>query len=216
MGDLAPEAVMSFAISTIPTGKLNALVKNLMVQMEIRDPVEAVRRVNAGAWVVKEFAPDLPTWKSVSLGDAEWNAEAMSRALEKAGVRTGKWAQMVIARLPFEARRTAIDLVSITSDQLGLGDDATIAQLVHRARLQGLSLCPTDIVLHLLLQHHDIELVGECVHVAMEPVSVPGIGPLFFIISPAVEAGYCQLRAAIGHPGMNQLAHKRWLFARSG
>lgn len=206
---------MNFAISTIPTGKLNALVKNLMVQMEIRDPVEAVRRVNAGAWVVKEFAPDLPTWKSVSLRDAEWNAEAMSRALEKAGVRLGKWAQMVIARLSFEPRRAAIDLVLTTSDQLGLGGGATIAELVRRARLQGLALCPAEIALHLLLQHHDVALVGECVHVAMEPVLVPGTGPLFFIISPTVEAGYCRLRAAIGHPGMSQLAHKHWLFVRS-
>ena len=36
-------------------GKINALVKNIMVQMRIKDPVEAIRRVNANEWVVKEL-----------------------------------------------------------------------------------------------------------------------------------------------------------------
>ncbi|MEK7650128.1 MAG: hypothetical protein AAB367_04210 [Patescibacteria group bacterium] len=41
-----------FAISDVLPGRLNALVKNLMAQMGITDPNEAVRRVNAGEWVV--------------------------------------------------------------------------------------------------------------------------------------------------------------------
>ena len=41
-----------FAIAEVFPGRLNALVKNLMSQMAISDPNEAVRRVNAGEWVV--------------------------------------------------------------------------------------------------------------------------------------------------------------------
>ncbi len=45
----------TFAIAGIETGKLNALVKNLMKQMGIDDPSEAVRRINSGAWVVSQL-----------------------------------------------------------------------------------------------------------------------------------------------------------------
>ena len=41
-----------FAIANVLPGKLNALVKNLMRMMGISDPIEAVRRINAGEWIV--------------------------------------------------------------------------------------------------------------------------------------------------------------------
>lgn len=52
-----------FCIAGIETGKLNALVKNHMAQMGIDDPAEAVRRVNAGEWVVKEREVNFAIWK---------------------------------------------------------------------------------------------------------------------------------------------------------
>lgn len=39
-----------FAIQDIPTGRLNALVKMLMRQMRVSDPVEVVRRINSREW----------------------------------------------------------------------------------------------------------------------------------------------------------------------
>jgi len=43
-----------FAIASIPTGKLNALVKNIMRQMGEKSPEEAIRKLNSGMWVVTE------------------------------------------------------------------------------------------------------------------------------------------------------------------
>jgi len=43
-----------FAIAEIPVGKLNALVKNLMLQMNTADPSEAVRLINSGERVVSK------------------------------------------------------------------------------------------------------------------------------------------------------------------
>lgn len=43
-----------FAISEIMPGKLNSMVKNIMSQMKVNDPDEAVRRVNSGEWIVVE------------------------------------------------------------------------------------------------------------------------------------------------------------------
>lgn len=45
---------LAFAIQNIPAGKLNALVKNLMLQMEITDPEETVRRINAREWTTSK------------------------------------------------------------------------------------------------------------------------------------------------------------------
>lgn len=44
----------AFAIADVTLGKLNALVKNLMVMMGTDDPNEAVRRINSGEWVVND------------------------------------------------------------------------------------------------------------------------------------------------------------------
>lgn len=45
-----------FLIAEVLPGKLNAMVKNIMAQMGIKDdPNEAVRRINACEWVVKRF-----------------------------------------------------------------------------------------------------------------------------------------------------------------
>jgi hypothetical protein len=42
----------SFVIAGIETGKLNAMVKNIMRQMGIDNPEEAIKRVNSGRWHV--------------------------------------------------------------------------------------------------------------------------------------------------------------------
>lgn len=41
-----------FAIAEVMPGKLNALVKNIMLQTGVKDPNEAVRLVNSGEWII--------------------------------------------------------------------------------------------------------------------------------------------------------------------
>lgn len=48
----------SFVIANIETGKLNALVKNLMRQINISDPHEALRLMNSGEWLVSPMGRD--------------------------------------------------------------------------------------------------------------------------------------------------------------
>lgn len=43
-----------FVIAEVMPGKLNALVKNLMHQMDLTDPNEAVRRINSGELALSE------------------------------------------------------------------------------------------------------------------------------------------------------------------
>jgi hypothetical protein len=46
-----------FAIANLNGGQLNAVVKNLMAQIGINDPVEAVRRFNAGEYTLVQKVP---------------------------------------------------------------------------------------------------------------------------------------------------------------
>lgn len=43
---------LKFTISKVTTGKLNALVKNVMKQMNINDPNKAVKLINSGQWII--------------------------------------------------------------------------------------------------------------------------------------------------------------------
>jgi len=45
-----------FVTANVLPGKTNAMVKNIMIQMNITDPNEAVRRINSGEWIVVERA----------------------------------------------------------------------------------------------------------------------------------------------------------------
>lgn len=51
-----------FVTAEVYPGKTNALVKNIMRQMGIKDPNEAVRRMNSGEWVV---SPKARNWWEV-------------------------------------------------------------------------------------------------------------------------------------------------------
>jgi hypothetical protein len=48
-----------FVIAEVMPGQLNAMVKNVMGQMKINDPNEAVRRVNSGEWIVSKVAKSI-------------------------------------------------------------------------------------------------------------------------------------------------------------
>ncbi|MFA6295709.1 MAG: hypothetical protein WC666_04855, partial [Candidatus Paceibacterota bacterium] len=45
---------IEFASANLKAGQLNALVKNIMKQTGVTDPVEAVRLFNAGEWVISK------------------------------------------------------------------------------------------------------------------------------------------------------------------
>ena len=55
-----------FAISEVLPGKLNALVKNIMAQVQTSDPSEAVRLVNSGERVVVDPSKLNPCWIRIS------------------------------------------------------------------------------------------------------------------------------------------------------
>jgi len=95
-----------FAISEVTAGQLNAAVKNIMRQMGIADAKEAVRRLNAGEWIVSEVMRawreqdgviDLGTVTSDGTTGPEW-----IKRLEKKGFRVGDYAKSVLKSEDFK------------------------------------------------------------------------------------------------------------------
>ena len=101
-----------FVTAKVEPGKLNALVKNLMSQMDTTDPNEAVRRVNSGEWVVQ---PD-PRWREMDgviyfsvttngTSGSDWGSR-----LEKKGLRIWEWAKDVLNSPDFKPMKAGITL----------------------------------------------------------------------------------------------------------
>jgi hypothetical protein len=107
-----------FVISDVPTGKLNAMVKNVMSQMGIiEDANEAVRRINSGEWVVSQvvrcwleqegviFFTLPPTDGTTGTG---W-----IKRLEKKGVELSKWAKDVLNSPDFKPTNGIISNIAV-------------------------------------------------------------------------------------------------------
>lgn len=79
-----------FVIAEVMTGKLNALVKNIMRQTGANDPNEAVRLVNSGKWIVSESTRDrndniIRVDHSVRPSYPDWAETVMHPELENTG-----------------------------------------------------------------------------------------------------------------------------------
>ena len=94
-----------FLISNIPTGKLNAMVKNIMTQTGITEPEEVVRMVNAGEvqisvvksrWTEKDNVIRFSVTSDGTTGE-EW----ISR-LEGKSFRVGDYAKSVLRSRSFK------------------------------------------------------------------------------------------------------------------
>jgi len=93
-------------IAEVLPDKLNALVKNLMDQMGITDPDEAVRRMNAREWTVSK---PIKRWREVDdviyftvVSDGT-TGEAWITRLELKGFRIGHYAKSVLCSKSFKS-----------------------------------------------------------------------------------------------------------------
>jgi len=95
-----------FTIARLETGKLNALVKNLMTRMNIDDPVEAVRRVNSGEWVVVKPAHRWREQNGAIYFKVTSNGMTGPKWIEhfnKKGIQISKWVQDILLSPDFKA-----------------------------------------------------------------------------------------------------------------
>ena len=205
---------MEFATKELTHGQTNALVKNLMGQMGVSDPVEAVRRINAGEWVVTQVKlPAFPTWKTVTVGNLG-NAKTARKRLEDGGITISRWGGDTLDRTTLEDTEATLDLVRVSVKELGLKDGATTAEIYAAAERHGLSLCPAEVAPQLWLQYPDLLPRGEWSLVAMEAIVYSDGDRRVFDLEHSDGGRW--LGASFGHPDDGWFdVYDRWVFVRS-
>ena len=110
-----------FATQDLTGGQLNALVKNIMRQMGIDDPNEAVRLVNSGEWIITK-----PTrnWREQDgviyltvTSDGTTGPQWIDR-LAKKGFRVGTYAESILRSADFKPTTGIIYEIAVLKGML--------------------------------------------------------------------------------------------------
>jgi hypothetical protein len=131
----------AFVTARVYPGDQNALVKNMMKQMGINDPNEAVRRINSGEWIVSE-AEVIRDWREengviyfdkpfllLGMTGQEW-----FERLEEAGKKISKHAESVLRSPYFKPARPGIEKkVVVLKGELFSDDDRTTENIRTQA-----------------------------------------------------------------------------------
>lgn len=124
-----------FLISGIETGKLNAMVKNIMIQTGITEPEEAVRMVNAGEvqisavikskWIEKDSVIRFSVASDGTTGE-QWIAR-----LESEGLRVGDSARSVLRSKDFKPTNGIIYEIAVLRGEL-FSDSDRISKTIRK------------------------------------------------------------------------------------
>ena len=105
-----------------------------------------------------------------------------------------------------------VELVVVTSHDVGLEGNYTTTQMFTAAAAHGLSKCPAEVGLQLRLQYDD-QPSGEWLLIAMEPIAVSD--HVLYVFSVVHDDDGCWLDTGYGHPDGVWYADFRWVFLRS-
>lgn len=165
-----------FAIADVKPGKLNALVKNMMVQMSITDPNEAVRRVNSGEWIVSQ---PVRRWREQDgviyftvTSDGTTGPQWIER-LEKRGFRLSKYAKDVLKSEDFKPTNRVKTDIAVLKGELFSDEDRVTSKI--RENAEGRKLTKSNAELGCLIRDtftdEEIEAMGLTWIVVMhEPI----------------------------------------------
>lgn len=112
------------------------------------------------------------TWKTIKLGTGLKSADDFRKAVKKAGMKIGDWANDILDKPALTAMtsETEVELVVASVVDLGFKDGATRKDIYVRAQELGLDLCPPEVGPQLRLQYTD-QPNGEWLVIAMEPIA---------------------------------------------
>ncbi|MFA7119637.1 MAG: hypothetical protein WC159_12775 [Sphaerochaetaceae bacterium] len=204
-----------FAIANIAVGKLNALVKNLMIQMNITDPDEAIRRVNSGEWTLTgptrkwQEKDGVITFTVTSDGTTgpQW-----IKRLKKGGFRVSDYAEQLLNKMSTTDGVTTN--VSVLTGELFFDDDRTTSKIRAEAESRGLTEPNPEIACLIREKFTDKELeeMGIWAMVAMhEPINDAGGGPR--LLGADRYDGGPWLDADYGRPGVGWSRGSGFAFA---
>ena len=123
-----------FLISGIETGKLNALVKNIMAQTGITEPEEAVRMVNAGEVQISVIKPRWTEKDGVirfSVTSDGTTGEEWIPRLEGKSFRVGDYAKSVLRSKDFKPTNGIIYEIAVLKGEL-FNDSDRITKTIRK------------------------------------------------------------------------------------
>jgi hypothetical protein len=190
----------------ITLGQIEALVNKL-------GGTEGVARFLRGEFVVKVAEKFFPTWKIIKLGTGLRNADDFRQALKSAGCNSGDWVRDILGKSAFSVATSEIELelVVVSSGDLGYTEAATRADIYARAQTHGLSVCPAEVGPQLRLQYKD-QPNGEWCIIAMEPIA--GSDGVHKVFDVKRDGFGLWLDGSYGHPGSLWAPGSRWVFCR--
>ena len=172
-----------FAIAEVMPGKLNALVKNIMLQTGEIDPNEAVRLVNSGEWVVSK---PIHSWREEDgviyfsvTSDGTTGPQWIER-LEGKGFRLSDYAKSVLRSPDFKPTSGVTTEIAILKGMLFADNDRITKKI--RAEADKRKLTKSNAEVACLIRENfsdkEIEALGLWWIVAMhEPIKDSGGGP---------------------------------------
>lgn len=175
-----------FLISGIETGKLNAMVKNIMTQTGITEPEEAVRMMNSGElqisvikskWIEKDSVIRFSVTSDGTTGE-EWIAR-----LESKGFRVGDYAKRVLRSKDFKPTNRIIYEITVLKGELFSDSDRITKTIRKEAKNRKLSTPNAEVACLIREKFSDKELeaMGLYLIVTMhEPIKDSDGGPMLF------------------------------------
>lgn len=176
-----------FLISGIETGKLNAMVKNIMTQTGITEPEEAVRMMNSGElqisvikskWIEKDSVIRFSVTSDGTTGE-EWIAR-----LESKGFRVGDYAKSVLRSKNFKPTDGIIYEITVLKGELFSDSDRITKTIRKEAKNRKLSTPNAEVACLIREKFSDKELeaMGLYLIVTMhEPIKDSDGGPFLLI-----------------------------------
>ena len=195
-----------FAIAEVMPGKLNALVKNIMLQTGEIDPNEAVRLVNSGEWVVSK---PIHSWREEDgviyfsvTSDGTTGEDWISR-LESKGFRVGVYAKQALRSSDFKPTNGVTTEVAVLKSMLFEDNDRITKKIRAEADKRKLSKPNAELACLIREEFTDkeIEAMGLWYIVAMhESINDSDGAP--FLLSARRGGGGPRLNAYGGRPGI--------------
>lgn len=195
-----------FVISDVPTGKLNAMVKNVMSQMGIEDADEAIRRINSGEWIILEVVrswreQDGVIYFTLPPTDNTTGPQWIVR-LEKKGLRLSKWAKDLLTSPDFKPTNGVISDIAVLKGMLWNDSDRITKNIRAEAERRNFTKPNAEVacLIREKFSDEEIEAMGLWWIVVMhEPIKDSDGGPS--LLDARRHDGGRWLDAAYGRPG---------------
>ena len=173
-----------FLISNIPTGKLNAVIKNIMAQTGITEPEEAVRMVNAGEVQISVIKPKWNEKDGVICfsvtSDGITGEEWISR-LESKSFRVSHYAKSILRSNSFKPTSGTTYEIAVLKGEIFSDNNRITKNIRKEAKNRKFSTPNAEVACLIREKFSDKELeaMGLCWIVAMhEPIKDSGGDPL--------------------------------------